>query len=69
MLSTLHALVTQSYLILFDPMYCNPPSPSVPWEFPSKNARVGCHFLLQGIFPTQGKNPPPALKVDSLQLS
>ena len=27
------------------------------WDFPGKNARVGCHFLLQGIFPTQGSNP------------
>ena len=27
-----------------------------PWAFPSKNTRVGCHFLLQGIFPTQGWN-------------
>ena len=26
-------------------------------EFPSKNTGVGCHFLLQGIFPTQGSNP------------
>ena len=25
-----------------------------PWDFPGKNTRVGCHFLLQGIFPTQG---------------
>ena len=25
--------------------------------FPGKNTRVGCHFLLQGIFPTQGWNP------------
>ena len=24
---------------------------------PGKNTRVGCHFLLQGIFPTQGLNP------------
>ena len=24
--------------------------------FPGKNAGVGCHFLLQGIFPTQGWN-------------
>ena len=23
----------------------------------SKNTGVGCHFLLQGIFPTQGPNP------------
>ena len=25
--------------------------------FSSKNTAVGCHFLLQGIFPTQGSNP------------
>ena len=25
-----------------------------PWDFPGKNTRVGCHFLLQGIFLTQG---------------
>ena len=24
--------------------------------FPGKDTRVGCHFLLQGIFPTQGSN-------------
>ena len=23
-----------------------------PWDFSGKNTRVGCHFLLQGIFPT-----------------
>ena len=28
-----------------------------PWDSPSKNTGVGCHFLLQGIFPTQGLNP------------
>ena len=27
-----------------------------PWDFPAKNSGVGCHFLLQGIFPTQGLN-------------
>ena len=25
-----------------------------PWNFPDKNTGVGCHVLLQGIFPTQG---------------
>ena len=25
-----------------------------PWNFPGKNTGVGCHFLLQGIIPTQG---------------
>ena len=24
-----------------------------PWDFPGKSSRVGCHFLLQGISPTQ----------------
>jgi len=28
-----------------------------PWDFLGKNIGVGCHFLLQGIFPTQGSNP------------
>ena len=27
-----------------------------PWDFPGKNAGVGCHFFLQGIFLTQGMN-------------
>jgi len=27
-----------------------------PWDFPGKNTGVGCHFLLQEIFPTQGLN-------------
>ena len=26
------------------------------WDFPGKNTGVDCHFLLQGIFPTQGSN-------------
>ena len=28
-----------------------------PWGYPGKNPGVGCHFLLQGIFPTQASNP------------
>ena len=33
-----------------------------PWDSPGKNAGVGCHSLLQGIFLTQGSNPgSPAL--------
>ena len=27
-----------------------------PWDFLGKNTGVGCHFLLQRIFPTQGLN-------------
>ena len=28
-----------------------------PWNFPGKDTGVDCHFLLPGIFPTQGPNP------------
>ena len=28
-----------------------------PWNFPGKSTGVGCHFLLQGIFPSQISNP------------
>ena len=28
-----------------------------PWDSPGKNSGVGCHALLQGMFPTQGSNP------------
>ena len=27
------------------------------WDSPGKNSEVGCHALLQGIFPTPGSNP------------
>ena len=27
------------------------------WDFPGKDTGVGCRFLLQGIFPTQGLKP------------
>jgi len=28
-----------------------------PWDFPCKNIEVDCHFLLQGLFLTQGSDP------------
>ena len=28
-----------------------------PWDFPGTSTGVGCHCLLQEIFPTQGSNP------------
>ena len=40
-----------------DPMDCRPPGSSVHAIFSGKNIGVDCHFLLQGIFPTQGLNP------------
>ena len=35
----------------------SPPASSVHEDSPGKNTGVGCHALLQGIFPTQGSNP------------
>ena len=50
-------LVTPSCLTLCNPLDCSPPGSSVPGDSPDKNTRMGCHSLLQGIFPTQGLNP------------
>ena len=44
-------------LTLCDPMDCSPPGSFVHGDSPGKNARVGCHSLFQGIFPTQESNP------------
>ena len=49
-------LVSQSCPTLCDPMDCSPPDSSVHRDSPGKHTRVGCHALLQGIFPTQGLN-------------
>ena len=38
-------------------MDCSPARFLCPWDSPGKNTGVGCYFLLQGIFPTQGSNP------------
>ena len=48
---------TQSCLTLCDPMDCSLPDSPVHGDSPGKNDGVGCHFLLQGILPTQGSNP------------
>ena len=40
-----------------NPIDYSPPGSSVHGDSPSKNTRVGCHALLQRIFPTQGWNP------------
>ena len=47
-------LVTQLYLTLCDLMDCSPARLLCPWNLPDKNTGVGGHFLLQGIFLTQG---------------
>ena len=48
--------VAQSCPTLCDPIDCSLPGSSVQ-DFPGNRTGVGCHFLLQGIFPTQGSNP------------
>ena len=46
-----------SRLTLCNSMDCSPPASPVHGDSPGKNTGVGCHVLLQGIFPTQGLNP------------
>jgi len=46
----------QSCPTLCNSMDCNPARLLCPWSYPSKNTGVGYHFLLQGIFLTQGSN-------------
>ena len=49
-------LITQSCPTLCDPLDLQRPRILCPWDFSGKNTGVGCCFLLQGIFPTQGSN-------------
>ena len=49
--------VAKLCLILRDPMDCSLTCSSVRGDSAGKNTGVGCHFLLQGIFPTQELNP------------
>ena len=50
-------LVAHLCLTLCDPRDCSLPGSSVHGDSPGKNTGVGCHALLQGIFPNQGLNP------------
>ena len=49
-------LITELCPTLCDSMDCSPPGSSVQGETPGKNTTVGCHGLLQGVFPTPGLN-------------
>ena len=64
--------VAQLCLTLSNPVDCSPPGSSVHGII-SKNTGVGCHFLLQGIFLTQGLNlhllRPLPWQADSVPLS
>ena len=49
------AVVAESCLTLVTPWTVTHQAP-LSWDSPGKNTGVGCHFLLQGTFPTQGSN-------------
>ena len=49
--------VAQLCPTLCNPVDCTPPGSSVYGDSPGNNTGVGCHALLQGIFPTQESNP------------
>ena len=47
----------RSYISCLQPPGLQPTRLLRPWDSPGKNTGVGCHLLLQGIFPTQESNP------------
>ena len=46
---------SQIHRTFCDPRGCSLPGSSVHGDSPGKKTGVGCHFLLQGIFPTRGR--------------
>ena len=50
-------LIAQLCPTVCDSMDCSLPDSSIHGNSPGKNTGVGCHALLQGIFPTQELNP------------
>ena len=68
-MTTTHLLKFREVLLVFNmcghsvvsgSLQCYRQQPSRPfcsWDSPGKNTGVGCHFFLQGIFPTQGSTP------------
>ena len=52
-----HAESLLSCLTLCDPMDYTQRGSSVHGDSPGKSTAVGCHALLQGIFPAQGLDP------------
>ena len=55
--SCVRAKLLQLCLTPYDSMYGGPPGSSVHGDSLGKNTGVGCHALLQKIFPAQGSNP------------
>ena len=57
LVQTMRACVhAQSCPTLCSPIDCSPPGSSVHGILQARILGVGCHALLQGIFPTQGSN-------------
>ena len=54
--SMVEVVLSPSHVRLLRPRGLQPARLLCPWDFPGKNIGVGCHFLLQGIFLTQGAN-------------
>ena len=64
------AILSLSHSILLQLHGLQPTRLLCPWDFPGEHTGVGCHFLLQGIFPTRGLNPHLLhCQLDSLPLS
>ena len=55
-------MYAQSCPILFDLMDCVACQAPLSMEFSRQEYWVSCHFLIQGIFPTQGLNPGPRIE-------
>ena len=49
-------IIVAAKLLQLCPPLCNLTRLLCPWDSPGKNTGVGCHFLLQRIFPIQGSN-------------
>ena len=49
-------MCAESCATLCDPMDCSLPGSPIQENFQAKTTGAGCHFLLQGIFLTQGSN-------------
>ena len=66
-MGSLLCLFAQLCPTLCNPMVCSLPGSSVHRDSPGKNTGVGCHALLQGVFPNPRVEPKsPTLQADSL---
>ena len=58
--------ISESCLILYDPMDCSPRGSSVCGDSPGKNTRVGCHASPRGCCQSWDQTRSPAMQADSL---